>query len=485
MKRRGILHLYACTVFVLLTGLVACGSKATPTMVAIPLTPTRTTLPSTLTPSTFPTVSETLSQVSTPTQISSLTSVYQNAFAVAFSADGRFLAFNSDIDGLIPEDQNHTMDPFIYQTDNESIQRISAEEDLPGLAASLSANGHYLLFGARSNSLEPAADHYNFVYLRDLKTGQDELIDFTPLEKQLKVSGIWVSLSPDGHFLALEVISDHWSIYLLERPTGKIIPVSVNPDGQFTNADSYEPIFSPDGDYLAFVSSASNLVAGDKPCSETNLNCGDVFIYEIATGRLERIPAQLRFTMGNPYPYLTISEKAHWLAWTELEEPSPTFHPVIRMFDRTTGKMETVCAGVEPSCTGHSPSISADGRWLAFSTVTETNASGQPLPDTYAQVYLLDHQTGQLTLVSADSSGTPGNGESGIISLQQEGFSSDVRVSGDGRFVAFSSQAANLLPEGVEKRKCFDAIIVGAYPCYDLFLYDRQSEELNWVSRPK
>jgi len=281
------------------------------------------------------------------------------------------------------------------------------------------------------------------------------------------------------------VISDHWSIYLLERPTGKIIPVSVNPDGQFTNADSYEPIFSPDGGYLAFVSSASNLVAGDKPCSETNLNCGDVFIYEIATGRLERIPAQLRFTTGNPYPYLTISEKAHWLAWTELEEPSPSFHPVIRMFDRTTGKMETVCAGVEPSCTGHSPSISADGRWLAFSALAETDASGQPLPDTYAQVYLLDHQTGQLTLVSADSSGTPGNGTSGIISLQQEGFSSDVRVSGDGRFVAFSSQAANLLPEGVEKRKCFDAIIVGAYPCYDLFIYDRQSEELNWVSRPK
>ena len=310
MKRRGILHLYACTVFVLLTGLVACGSKATPTMVAVPPTPTWTVLPPTLTPSTFLTMSETLTQVSTPTPISSLTSVHQNAFAVAFSADGRFLAFNSDIDGLIPKDQNHTIDPFIYQTDNESIQRISAEEDLTGQATSLSANGRYLLFGARSNSPEPAGDHYNFAYLRDLKTGQDELIDFTPLEKQLSVSGIWATLSPDGRFLALEVISDHWSIYLLERPTGKTIPVSVNQDGQYTNADSYEPVFSPEGNYLAFVSSASNLVAGDKPCSETNLNCGDVFIYEIATGRLERIPAQLQFTMGNPYPYLTIFENS-------------------------------------------------------------------------------------------------------------------------------------------------------------------------------
>jgi hypothetical protein len=159
-----------------------------------------------------------------------------------------------------------------------------------------------------------------------------------------------------------------------------------------------------------------------------------------------------------------------------------------RWFACSTGqqaKWKTVCAGVEPSCTGHSPSISTDGRWLAFSTVAATDASGQFLADTYAQVYLLNHQTGQLTLVSADSSGTPGNGESRIISLQQEGFSSDVRVSGDGRFVAFSFQAANLLSEEVEKRKCFAAIIVGAYPCYDLFVYDHQSEESNWVSRPK
>lgn len=69
-----------------------------------------------------------------------------------------------------------------------------------------------------------------------------------------------------------------------------------------------------------------------------------------------------------------------------------------------------------------------------------------------------------------------------IISLQQGGFSSDVRVSGDGRFVAFSSQAANLLPAGAEKRQCFDPIIVGAYPCYDLIVYDRQTKELNWIN---
>src|SRR6266508_214459 len=127
---------------------------------------------------------------STPSPTS--TYVSENSFAVNFSADCSLLTFNSGVDGLVPEDQNHVTDPFLYQTENGSIQRVRAEksdlssQEIPSLAASLSANGSnfLFLFGGRSNSPEPASDHYNFIYLRDLKTSQDERIDFTPLEKQ-------------------------------------------------------------------------------------------------------------------------------------------------------------------------------------------------------------------------------------------------------------------------------------------------------------
>lgn len=477
---------------VLMMFMTACQNRSTSAARTpnLPLSPSPSAT-QTSEPIHVPTAPVTPAQISSPPPIVSPITVDQNAFAVAFSADGLFLAFNSSIDELVPEDQNHTTDPWIYQTDNASIQWIrTAKEDpfrksTPSLAASLSANGRYLLFGGRSNGLEPIENHYNDIFLRDLKTGQEERIDFTPLETQQSVTSINAILSPDGRYLALEATSFSSNIFLLERSTGKITPVTRFPDGRQPDGTSFNAVFSPDGKYLAFVSDASGLVAGDIPCSEGNPYCGDIFVYDIVTEKIERIPAHLQFTLGNPFPYLTVSNDARWLAWTEVVHPSPAFHPVIRLFDRATGKTETVCSGKEPSCSGHSPSISADGRWLAFSTVAEFDSNGQRLPGAFSQVFLLDHQTGQGSLVSTDSFGHPGNGESGIISLQQEGFSSDVRISGDGRYVAFSSQATNLLPAGITKRQCNDPVIVGEYLCYDLFLFDQQTRKLSWISRQK
>ena len=382
------------------------------------------------------------------------------------------------------------MDPFIYNLENDTYTPVRSAPGVQNTvspatrAISLSANGRYLLYGAHSNSPQPAADHYNYIYLRDLQTGQDEKIDFIPLEAQLG-EGIYPSLSPDGRYLALQAAKDTWQIYLLERAGGKITPVSMDGSGRMGNGSSVGPVFSADGRYLAFTSEASNLASGDTRCSETNLMCVDVFLYEISTGKLERIPAKIQFTMGNPYPYLTVSADARWLAWTELITPSPVYRPIIRLHDRTSGETRTIWAGLGAYLTGHSPSISNDGRWLAFGALSDFDYDLKPFLGSYPQVYLLDVQTNERTLISTDSNHNEGIGPSGIVSLQQEGWSSDIHISGDGRYVAFSSQAANLLPPGVTKRQCNDPIIVGAYACYDLFVYDRETDQLIWVSQAR
>lgn len=414
----------------------------------------------------------------------------QNSFSVGFSADGSILAFNSSLNSLTPDDQAGLMDPFIYNLENDTYTLVRSRLGVQNTvspatrAVSLSANGRYLLYGARSNSPQPTADHYNYIYLRDLQTGQDEKIDFVPLEAQLG-EGIYPSLSPDGRYLALQVAKDTGQIYLLERASGKITPVSMDGSGRMGNGSSVDPVFSADGHYLAFTSEASNLASGDARCSETNLRCVDVFLYGISTGKLERIPAQIQFTMGNPYSYLTVSADARWLAWTELITPSPVYRPIIRLHDRTSGETRTIWAGLGAYLTGHSPSISNDGRWLAFGALSDFDYDLKPFPDSYPQVYLLDLQTNERILISADSNHNEGIGPSGVVSLQQEGWSSDIHISGDGRYVAFSSQAANLLPPGVKKRQCNDPIIVGAYACYDLFVYDRETQELSWISQAR
>lgn len=413
-----------------------------------------------------------------------------NAFSVGFASDGSFLAFNSDVNGLVPGVPMGLMGPFLYNLESGTFFKVtpkigdSTTFPPPMRAASLSADGRYLLYWLHSNIPQPAAEHYNDVLLRDLSTGKDSRIDFLPLEETLGTA-INPNLSPDGRYLAIEsVIKDHWQIHLLERSTGRLTLISMadasNPLG---NGDSLEAVFSADGRYLAFVSSASNLVAGDTRCSDSNLECADVFLYEITTGKLERIPASIQITMGNPYPYLTMSADARYLAWTELITPSPVYRPVIRLHDRTTGKTETIWAGLYAYPSGHSPSISNDGRWLAFGALTEYDYDEKQSPDSYPQVYLLDRQTGEMNVISKDANNNAGNGPSGVVALQQEGWSSDIRISGDGRYVAFSSQATNLLPPGVTKRQCFDPYVVGTYPCYDLFVYDRIKDELSWLSQ--
>ena len=313
-----------------------------------------------------------------------------NAFSVSFSSDSSLLAFNSEINGLVPGVPMGLMGPFLYNLESGTLIKVTPKIGVsntfapPMKAVSLSADGRYLLYWLHSNIPQPAAEHYNDVLLRDLSTGKDSRIDFLPLEETLGTA-INPNLSPDGRYLAIEsVIKDHWQIHLLERSTGRLTLVSMaDASSPLGNGDSLEAVFSADGRYLAFVSSASNLVEGDTRCSDSNLECADVFLYEIATGNLERIPASIQFTMGNPYPYLTVSADARYLAWTEVIVPSPVYRPVIRLHDRSTGKTETIWAGLYAYPSGHSPSISNDGRWLAFGALTEYDYDEKQAPDSF------------------------------------------------------------------------------------------------------
>lgn len=153
-----------------------------------------------------------------------------------------------------------------------------------------------------------------------------------------------------------------------------ITRVSVASDGTQTNAISSSPSLSADGRFVAFASSASNLVPGD-----TN-GAGDIFVHDRLTG--------------------------------------------------VTTRESVGAGGAQANANSSLPSISADGRYVAFLSFATNLVPGVTL----TQVYVRDRQLGLTTIASVSTDGAPGN--AGVL-----GFS----LSDDGRFVSFSSSANNLV----------------------------------------
>ena len=200
--------------------------------------------------------------------------------------------------------------------------------------------------------------------------------------------------------------------------------VSVTADGTQGNENSILPSVDADGRFVVFQSEASNLTSDD-----TNGNY-DVFLTDRETGSLELIS---RGADGRPLPgdsgSAQISADSRFItyySWTGTSaEP-----PKIYVYDRVAQATEQIPAGARG---GLFPAISGDGRYVTFDSSSE-----DIVPDAngwYKDVFLHDRQTGETRIVSTSADGTQGDRSS-----------SNGVVTADGRHVAFTSSATNLVP---------------------------------------
>jgi uncharacterized repeat protein (TIGR01451 family) len=276
------------------------------------------------------------------------------------------------------------------------------------------------------------------------------------------------SISADGRYVAFEsyawnlVSSDYNSstdIFVHDRETGQTTPVSVASDGTLGNNDSHNPAISADGSYVTFFSNASNLVTGD-----TN-NFADVFVHDRETGQTTRVSVSSDGTQANNHSsgYPAISADGHYVAFvswaSNLISGDTNDEGDIYVHDCITG--ETLRASVSSDGTqGNSkafnPSISADGRYVAFDTYANNLVSGDS--NGTSDIFVHDQVTGETELVTVASDGTQGNGPS-----------FDPAISADGRFVAFVSIASNLVDNDANDRD-------------DVFVYDRMTGETRRAS---
>src|SRR5439155_1719694 len=213
-----------------------------------------------------------------------------------------------------------------------------------------------------------------------------------------------------------------------DRQTGTTERVSVDSAGTQANGDSTEVALSADGRFVAFISVAPDLVTGD-----TN-GVADVFVHDRQTGTTERVSVDSAGTQANGASTgVALSADGRFVAFTSVAPDLVTGDTNgaadVFVHDRQTGTTERVSvdsAGTQANGASFGGAMSADGRYVAFTSAAPDLVAGDT--NGAMDVFVHDRQTGTTERVSVDSAGNQVNGSSFGGAL-----------SADGRFVAFTS----------------------------------------------
>ncbi len=226
-----------------------------------------------------------------------------------FSADGRYMAFESAATDLVPGDTNGYRDIFVKDFLTGSIIRAStaangAQANSFSGGPSISADGRYVAFHSPASNLVPGDTRRSSwdVFVKDLQTGAIVRANTSASGAEAIYDSYGASISADGRYVAFasnapNLVSgdtnDAMDIFVKDLQTGSVIRASVAADGTQANKWSEPPSFSADGRYVAFASAATNLVSGD-----TN-GVYDIFIKDIQTGAITRVSTASNGTEGN------------------------------------------------------------------------------------------------------------------------------------------------------------------------------------------
>jgi Tol biopolymer transport system component len=374
------------------------------------------------------------------------------------SGDGRYVAFQSDAGNLVPDDTNEQVDVFVRDLRSGETSRVSvasdgAEANWKSYLPDISAGGRHVSFASGANNLVPGDTNGTWdIFVHDSVSGETARVSVASDGTQGNWESNYSSISADGSQIAFASRANNlvpgdtngaWDVFVHDRVAGETSRVSVESTGSQGNGDSGDPSISADGRYVAFSSDAGNLVLDD-----TNGE-GDVFVHDRTTGETTRVSiagdgAERSGPSGSP----SISGDGRYVAYVfPYRQGSDVF-----AYDRETGETIQVSYNYDPLFPDYAdqPSISADGRYIAF-------RQRPTREDYYIRVY--DRVSGDRSRISVATNGSEANDDSRYP-----------RISADGGYVAFISSASNLVPEDINI--CPNGTSV-TENCPDVFVRDR------------
>ncbi len=381
--------------------------------------------------------------------------------SASLSGDGRYVAFSSTATNLVAGDTNGYRDVFVRDIAEGTISRISlSSTGVQGNANTnssspwISADARFVAFLTTASNLV-ANDTNNvldvFVHDRNTRITTRVSVDSAGnegngycLNPSISANGQFVAFESEASNLVASDTNDQRDVFVHDRNTGITTRVSVDSAGNQSEGLSERPQISANGRYVAFNSWAGNLVAGDA----SNM---DVFVHDRNTLATTRVSVD---SAGNPANsdswrpsisadgrYISFSSNASNLVAGDTNTQADIF-----VHDRSTGKTTRAnvsSAGVQANGPGGYSAITGVGRYVAFESGATNLVAGDTNNTT--DVFVRDLVAGTTRRVSLDAFGVQANDYS--LGVERGA------LSADGRYVAIASYATNLAPDDVNGKR--------------------------------
>ncbi len=326
----------------------------------------------------------------------------------AISSDGRHVAFDLPAAGIVPGDRNGVRDVFVRDIARGRAELVSVARDggvgnATSRAASISADGRLVAFESSASDLVAGdRDGVRDVFVRDRRSrttrriapgrspalsadgafvafeaaGAVIVADLaTGTRRRAALAAYRPSLSADGRYVAFESRRAHskrdanhdWDVYRLDRETGAVVLLSAGPDGPSRSGQSLSAVLSGDGSIAAFQSDAP-LTRNDRS------GLRDVFVRDVAKRRTTLVSANRCGRPADGYSrYPSISADGRFVAFdshaTDIVRGAPRGRGQVYLRDvaaRRTRLISSNADGRPSSRTSFSPALAARATIVAF-----------------------------------------------------------------------------------------------------------------------
>jgi Tol biopolymer transport system component len=377
----------------------------------------------------------------------------QANYALALSSTGDFVAFASAATNLVPGDTNGVADIFVRNRTKGTTERVSvsaqgAQADGDSFNPSISADGRFVAFESDATNLVSTDTNAMLdVFVHDGQTGTTQRISVSTTGAQANGLSRNAAISADGRYVAFtsdatNLVSGDTNnaadIFVRDMQLQTTERVSLATDGSQANDLSDEAAITPDGRFVAFASFATNLVSGD-----TN-GVSDIFVRDRLSGSTERVslyPSSNQGTSDCATPSISADGRYVAFAAHDFTTTDPSLSGMLALYlrDRQTSTTEQISVATDGSTANQNsyfPTLSADGRFVAFISDAWNLVGGDTNGKT--DVFLRDRVAHATIRLSTAPNGGQANG------------SSDAAViSADGQVIGFRSDATNLVDQNL------------------------------------